>query len=663
MVVATTDNHVIHEKRSAAPGVQRLSRMDPNSTVPIRVALAQQNLESAEEYLMSVSDPTSLHYSQYWTAEAVARKFSPSTRTLKQVTSWLDKSGIAANRLRGSRSRGELHFNSTVREAEQLFNTTYYLYETLSDGATYIGCEEYSLPSYVQSHVDFITPTIQLDYQVQRRQLSSIKDSKDMFQSSSPKSQKNPPPFSKRQTGAKDTLPPFPKRQSSSLPSGCDQITTPDCLRALYHIPVDNFSHPDNSLGVVEFGWGAYLPKDLSMFFQQFKPTMIKDQPIFKSIDGGTFQDVVEIFAFNGEPALDLAYTMILTSPLNITNYQVGDLWDLAAPTGMNNFLAALDKTYCSALDPQYDSIYPHVVPAAGGLPAGYNHSDCGTEKPTHVISVSYLNDEITLSPAYERRQCMEYLKLGLQGVTMIFAAGDYGTAGANNTCIDPNTGAPTQPGVSGNFQATFPATCPYVTSVGGTQLPANASTLDTEVAWESILKQDNQNGTSSSISKLLSSGGGFSNVFAAPAYQCNAVESYFQLEKSRLMNISSRFNLDVNGVPPRGFPDVALNANAYSTVVDGKPDIIDGTSASAPTFASIIANINGGRLKRGKKPVGFLNPVLYANPQMLNDVVSGVNYDCVRQPSFHAAVGWDPVTGLGTPDFDRMLEVFLELP
>jgi len=53
------------------------------------------------------------------------------------------------------------------------------------------------------------------------------------------------------------------------------------------------------------------------------------------------------------------------------------------------------------------------------------------------------------------------------------------------------------------------------------------------------------------------------------------------------------------------------------------------GTSASTPIFSSVINRINEERIKVGKGPIGFLNPSLYANPRMLNDIKNGTNPGC----------------------------------
>jgi tripeptidyl-peptidase-1 len=53
----------------------------------------------------------------------------------------------------------------------------------------------------------------------------------------------------------------------------------------------------------------------------------------------------------------------------------------------------------------------------------------CGIFQPTNVISVSYGGQESDVPISYQKRQCLEYLKLGLQGVSILFASGDAGVA------------------------------------------------------------------------------------------------------------------------------------------------------------------------------------------------------------------------------------------
>lgn len=59
---------------------------------------------------------------------------------------------------------------------------------------------------------------------------------------------------------------------------------------------------------------------------------------------------------------------------------------------------------------------------------------------------------------------------------------------------------------------------------------------------------------------------------------------------------------------------------------------------------------------------MGFMNPVLYANTNLMDDVSEGSNYGCGVE-AFGAERGWDPVTGLGTPDYNKLLDLYMRLP
>jgi tripeptidyl-peptidase I len=116
------------------------------------------------------------------------------------------------------------------------------------------------------------------------------------------------------------------------------------------------------------------------------------------------------------------------------------------------------------------------------------------------------------------------------------------------------------------------------------------------------------------------------------------------------------------NSGTTRAFPDVSANGANYVVAVNGSFSLVYGTSASTPVFGAIVTLINEARLAVGKGPVGFINPVLYAHPEVLNDVTLGTNPGC-GTVGFSAQPGWDPVTGLGTPNFPKMVALFLSLP
>lgn len=87
------------------------------------------------------------------------------------------------------------------------------------------------------------------------------------------------------------------------------------------------------------------------------------------------------------------------------------------------------------------------------------------------------------------------------------------------------------------------------------------------------------------------------------------------------------------------------------------------GTSSATPIVAGPFNRIVEERLRVGKGPLGFVNPTLYKHQEALNDIVKGINGYCTKEEGFEAAPGWDPVTGLGTPNYPKLLDIFMKLP
>lgn len=144
-------------------------------------------------------------------------------------------------------------------------------------------------------------------------------------------------------------------------------------------------------------------------------------------------------------------------------------------------------------------------------------------------------------------------------------------------------------------------------------------------------------------------SSGGFSNFFPRPDYQNAAVDAYIQSlgpsAQSGLFNTTGR-----------AYPDVSMQGTNFLVTLDGQTQPVSGTSASAPAFAAVVALLNDQLIAAGQPQLGFLNPLIYqAGSSGFNDITTGSNPGCGTQ-GFPAAVGWDPVTGMGTPDFAKLL-------
>lgn len=135
-------------------------------------------------------------------------------------------------------------------------------------------------------------------------------------------------------------------------------------------------------------------------------------------------------------------------------------------------------------------------------------------------MSISYGFDEFDVTPAYAQRQCTEYAKLGILGTTVLYSSGDHGTGGQSGICLNSQN----EPDINGTvFSNTFPGGCPFVTSVGGTQVNNGSTTADPESVWDQIFDEG------AGFFFEASSGGGFSNIFRAPSYQAEVVKNYIE--------------------------------------------------------------------------------------------------------------------------------------
>ena len=239
-----------------------------------------------------------------------------------------------------------------------------------------------------------------------------------------------------------------------------------------------------------------------------------------------------------------------------------------------------------------------------------------------NIISISWGGPEESASAQFQTEFDQLLQGAASVGITVCVAAGDNGSA--DFSVSDPNW--------DHKAHVDFPAASSFCLACGGTNLTAPNGTITNEVVWH-----DGANdGT----------GGGVSRFFALPTYQAKA-----GVPKAA----------DPVGSVMRGVPDVAGDAapaSGYRVLCDGThfPDPaqnlppVGGTSAVAPLWAGLIARLNQGL----GKPVGFINPLLYDIPTTagaFRDITSGTNGD------YKAKSGWDPCTGLGSPNGQKLLD------
>lgn len=215
-----------------------------------------------------------------------------------------------------------------------------------------------------------------------------------------------------------------------------------------------------------------------------------------------------------------------------------------------------------------------------------------------HIVSISWGGPENQWNPTSIQNFNNAFKNAANVGVTVLCAAGD-------NDSGD---------GEAGN-NADFPGTSLYVTCVGGTNTQSSNGIILSETVWN----DGNNEGT----------GGGYSTVFGIPNWQIRD---------------------KVRGTQ-RMIPDISSNADpnsGYNVYLQGQWNVIGGTSSGPPLLAGLVARLN----QILGKSLGFLNPILYvANAESFVDITKGNNN------SYAAAVGDDPVSGLGRIDGAKLLK------
>jgi subtilase family serine protease len=299
----------------------------------------------------------------------------------------------------------------------------------------------------------------------------------------------------------------------------------------------------------------------------------------------------------------------------------------------------SLDVEWAHAIAPEANIINVTTDPAetegVQGLPAMMNAEQFVVDNhQATVITQSFGATEESFGSTQSLLNLRHaFISAAADGVTVLASSGDGGTANSKKTPVKSPVTVP-YPTVN------WPASDPLVTGVGGTYLCTNPVTgVGVDSTDSPATCQKN-----AGVREIgwIDSGGGFSHVFATPSYQDT-------------LPAGSTANTGMRGVP-----DVAFQASSQTgpLVYDTAPGaggwfIVGGTSCASPQFAGIVAiadQIAGHGL-------GQINPTLYQLADGSNystyfyDVTTGNNQADPSIPGYPATTGWDPVTGLGTPN------------
>ncbi|PIB00184.1 Tripeptidyl-peptidase sed3 [Cercospora beticola] len=633
--------YVLKERHVVPRSWRKLGPASKRDTLNLKIGLVQQNPGAIEQHLMQISDPTHERYGKHLSQEEIDEIVAPPKESMDLVKSWLEEHGIT--NYVPNKSKTMIHCAIPIGKAETLLNTTYSTFKH-EDGTEINRAPEWSLPEFLLDSVEIVQPTNSFFHpkqhlvsdnnawhdaawwksegqQVYPQAFAGTADGQ-YGQSYESNINGQPPPVQGAQVPQFGQSQPQQNGQPSQggfqPPQGgnvggtidvsqvCqDQYVTPQCRRTLYGT-IDYIPQAPNQQTVATTNYlnQTVIRSDISQFMQTFRP------------DASNIGNEVNIVSIaNGDVDQNISPQKIAESTNQEANLDAGNIASIAYPIPLTAYHTGGSPPFQPSAATPDNTNEPYLE---------WLDYMLALDQVPQVISTSYGDEEMTVPRSYAERVCSGFAQLSARGVSLIVSTGDDGV-GKDGQCIAND-------GSGDKFVAVFPASCPWVTGVGAT------SGFNPEVA----------------VSRFAS-GGGFSYYFDAPEYQKSTTQAYIQ-------SLGSQYGGAYNPTG-RGYPDVAAHGDHDAVVFNGELSTIGGTSASAPTFAGVIALVNDALIAAGKPPLGFLNPWIYSvGYQGLTDIVSGSSSGC-NTAGFPAQQGWDAVTGFGTPNFRQLVQLALNGP
>ncbi|KAI0299096.1 tripeptidyl peptidase A [Multifurca ochricompacta] len=613
-VITSASPSVLKLRQSIAPPRNwiDLGRAPSTHVIPLRIALPQHRFLELEQHLVEISDPFHERYGDHLSKEEVEALIAPHATSVDAVHEWLTGHGIQQESCdRSSAAIGSLCMYPLHRRKiclarwNRILTFEFRLWKHTQDGDVLIRTTEYSLPAHLDDHVELIQPTTA--FHRAKGQRTSLHFSPTPAAALSPSSD------------AMITVP----GSGVTVNATCNATITVSCLKQLYN--ADRYiprATTKNTIGITGYLEQFANFEDLQKFYADQVPNAVNTSFDVALTNGGCY------------PPPPFLFEMIITGlwnfyegGLNSQNIsQAGEEADLDVQFGFGISSPTPGRYFSTGGRPQFT---PDANTPTDTNEPYSNWLDfiLAQKNIPQTISTSYGDDEQTVPKDLARRVCNGFAALGARGTSLLFSSGDGGVGDGNadpasQTCFTNDGKNQTK------FLPGFPASCPYVTAVGGTvHIP--------EVA-------------------VNFSGGGFSNYFPRPDWQHRAVTKYLKsLPKGTYAGLFNH-----NG---RAIPDVSAQAVNFRIFFRGHPAHVSGTSASSPSFAAFVALLNDARIAEGKSSLGFLNPLIYKlEGEGFNDITTGNAPGC-GTPGFNATTGWDPVTGWGTPNFEKLKEIVLD--
>lgn len=369
---------------------------------------------------------------------------------MRAAENWLQEHGIFQfNYTPGS---DWIKASVPVRQAETLLHSKFYQFVHDDDGNTLVRTLEWSIPGHLRDHIDVIQPTNSFFQTVPQDRYGGIpKPQWDLDGRLPTYEELMEEDLIERghlDVPALKDLPAHP-----TVDQACNRLAVSSlCLRVMYGTldyevqqqPPDN----TNKVGLVNFLGNNNNRSDVARYLEIYRPDAaaagaadaFETILINGAVDQQTPNTPEQMERAAGlEGALDVETLIGVAYPVPVVAWNVG---------GRPPFQASQNKIQNSN-EPYMEWLHYLLAQEDGTLP--------------QVISISYADEEQTVPESYAKRICEVFAHLGARGVSVIVASGDEGV-GKDSKCFS-NDGSDKP-----KFQPTFPASCPFVTAVGGTR-------------------------------------------------------------------------------------------------------------------------------------------------------------------------------------------------
>jgi subtilase family serine protease len=567
----------------------------------LRVYLAPNGgLDALKAAVAAIAEPGSATYGKYLTPAQFRAQYQPTDATVKAVKQWLKSQDL---KVAGVEPAGRyLTVTGTTAAVEAAFATTLHQYTK--------GDESFQAPTATASVPDSIAADV-----------LAVSGLDTASHTMSPKAAADAPPpagfanarpcsafygqvAAKYQADFKTPLPAFMGKTIPYAPCGYQ----PAQFRAAYEGNVD-VNGAGQTVGVVDAYAAPTIEQDADTYATRHGDPAFAAGQFSQNVPAKfTNQKLCDPSGWYGEETLDVEAVHAMAPAAGVRYYGVK---------------SCLNQDFPDTLDTVVD------------------------EDLVSIVSNSYGDLEANENPDDVAANEQAFLQGAMEGITFFFSSGDNGDEVA----------------ATGTLQPDYPASDPYVTSVGGTSTGiAQDGSLSFQTGWGTQKYSLSADGKSwTPVGFLYGAGGGYSSLFNRPSYQDKTITS-----------------------GQRAYPDVAMDADPTTGMLVGETQTfpsgvaygeyrIGGTSLASPLMAGLEALTQ----QSGGARLGFINPALYKagknRPQLFNDVTGpgpdagnvrpdyvnsldpsgGIVYSVRtfnQDSSLTVGPGWDDVTGFGSP-------------